>query len=50
MEYVDWLILLALAFPLLERLFPWRKGQHLLRPGWLRDLVFLAVNGHLFSL
>lgn len=50
MEYVHWLILLALAFPLLERLFPWRKGQQLLRSGWLRDLVFLAVNGHLFGL
>ena len=50
MEYVDWLILLALAFVVLERLFPWRKGQQLLRVGWLRDIAFLAVNGHLFGL
>jgi sterol desaturase/sphingolipid hydroxylase (fatty acid hydroxylase superfamily) len=38
------------AFALAERLFPWRKGQALLRPGWGRDLGFLALNGHFFSL
>jgi sterol desaturase/sphingolipid hydroxylase (fatty acid hydroxylase superfamily) len=49
-SYVHWLAGITVLFVLLERLFPWRKGQALLRPGWLRDLGFLAVNGHLFSL
>jgi sterol desaturase/sphingolipid hydroxylase (fatty acid hydroxylase superfamily) len=30
--------------------FPWRREQPALRPGWLRDLAFVALNGHLFSL
>jgi sterol desaturase/sphingolipid hydroxylase (fatty acid hydroxylase superfamily) len=49
-SYLHWLVAISLVFVLLERLFPWRKGQALLRPGWARDLGFLAVNGHLFSL
>jgi sterol desaturase/sphingolipid hydroxylase (fatty acid hydroxylase superfamily) len=49
-SYLHWLAAITLLFVVLERLFPWRKGQPLLRPGWLRDLGFLAVNGHLFSL
>jgi len=49
-SYLHWLVAISLTFVLLERLFPWRKGQPLLRPGWLRDLGFLAVNGHFFSL
>ena len=50
MSYVQWLVGISAVFVLLERLFPWRAGQPLLRPGWLRDLGFLALNGHLFSL
>lgn len=50
MEYVHWLLLISAAFVVLERLFPWRPGQPLLRTGWLRDLVFLLVNGHFFGL
>src|SRR5262245_24230268 len=50
MSYLPWLVGLSGAFVLLERLFPWRRGKPLLRPGWLRDLGFLALNGHLFSL
>jgi len=38
------------AFILLERLFPSRPEQPVLRPGWLRDVGFVALNGHLFSL
>jgi sterol desaturase/sphingolipid hydroxylase (fatty acid hydroxylase superfamily) len=49
-SYAHWLVGISVFFVLLERLFPWRKGQALLRPGWLRDLGFLAVNGHFFSL
>jgi sterol desaturase/sphingolipid hydroxylase (fatty acid hydroxylase superfamily) len=49
MSYLHWLVAISLAFLLLERLFPWRKGQPLLRRGWLRDLGFLALNGRFFS-
>lgn len=49
-SYLHWLLATSAAFVLLERLFPWRPGQALSRPGWLRDLGFVALNGHLFSL
>jgi sterol desaturase/sphingolipid hydroxylase (fatty acid hydroxylase superfamily) len=47
-NYLHWLIAITAALVILERLFPWRK-QPMLRPGWLRDLGFLAVNGHFFG-
>jgi sterol desaturase/sphingolipid hydroxylase (fatty acid hydroxylase superfamily) len=50
MSYSHWLVAISLAFVVLERLFPWRAGQTVLRPGWVRDLAFLALNGHFFSL
>ena len=50
MTYLQWLALISIGFVVLERLFPWRKEQRVLRAGWLRDLGFLAVNGHVFSL
>jgi sterol desaturase/sphingolipid hydroxylase (fatty acid hydroxylase superfamily) len=49
MSYLPWLVAISLTFLLLERLFPWRKGQPLLRRGWVRDLGFLALNGRFFS-
>ncbi|HET7292791.1 MAG TPA: sterol desaturase family protein [Vicinamibacteria bacterium] len=49
MSYLPWLVGITAGFFVVERLFPWRKGQPLARPGLLRDLGFLAVNGHLFS-
>lgn len=48
MTYLAWLALISLAFVVAERLAP-RRDQALLRPGWIRDLGFLAVNGHLYS-
>jgi len=50
MRYWPWLVAISFGFLLLERLFPWRKSQALLRRGWLRDLGFVAFNGHFFSL
>ena len=50
MPYVYWLAAISLVFLLLERLFPWRPEQRMLRAGWRRDLGFVALNGHLFSL
>jgi len=50
LSYLHWLIGISLGFVALERLFPWRRGQPLLRPGILRDVGFLAWNGHVYSL
>lgn len=50
MSYVHWLLATSAAFVLLERLFPWRKPQALRRRGWLRDVGFVALNGHFFAL
>ena len=50
LSYLHWLVAISLLFVVLERLLPWRRGQALLRPGWPRDLGFLAINGHLFAL
>src|SRR5215510_11472991 len=50
MSYVHWLVGISVAFVVLEHLFPWRKTQHVLRRGWLRDVAFVALNGHFFSL
>jgi sterol desaturase/sphingolipid hydroxylase (fatty acid hydroxylase superfamily) len=50
MAYLHWLAASSLVFVLLERLFPWRKQQAIFRPGWLRDVEFVALNGHVFSL
>ena len=47
--YWPWLVALSLAFLVLERLFPRRRDQPLLRSGSLRDLGFLAFNGYFFS-
>lgn len=50
MQYFHWLILASLTFVVLERLFPWRQRQPMLRRGLLRDLLFLALNGHFFAI
>jgi sterol desaturase/sphingolipid hydroxylase (fatty acid hydroxylase superfamily) len=50
MTYWPWLIAISLTFIGLERLVPWRRRQPLSRSGWLRDVGFLALNGHFISL
>lgn len=50
MSYWRWLVATSLVFVVVEQLFPWRKGQRVLRRGWFRDVAFLALNGHFFSL
>lgn len=49
-SYLHWLLATSIVFLMLERWFPWRKAQRRPRSGWLRDLGFLALNGHVFSL
>ena len=50
MRYLYALVVVSALFVLLERALAWRKEQRQLRPGLVRDLGFLAVNGYLFSL
>jgi hypothetical protein len=49
MSYLQWLLGTSAAFVLLERMLPWRRDQPALRPGWLRDLGFVALNGQASS-
>ena len=50
MSYLPWLLGSSAVFVVLERLFPWRTKQPAWRPGLVRDLGFVALNGHVFSL
>ena len=50
MQYWHWLIVISLAFVIAERIRPWRRSQRVLRRGWITDLLYLAFNGHYFSL
>ncbi|MBK8231252.1 MAG: sterol desaturase family protein [Candidatus Eisenbacteria bacterium] len=50
MAYLLWLLIISALFLVAERAVPWRRGQPAFRRGWLRDLGFLALNGHLLSL
>jgi sterol desaturase/sphingolipid hydroxylase (fatty acid hydroxylase superfamily) len=50
MSYACWLLGISAAFVVAERMRPWRREQPALRPGLLRDLLFVALNGHFFSL
>jgi sterol desaturase/sphingolipid hydroxylase (fatty acid hydroxylase superfamily) len=50
LSYLHWLVAISVVFVVLERLFPWRRNQPLFRSGWLRDVAFVALNGHFFSL
>ena len=49
-EYWHYLAVGSLFFVLLEKCMPWHKPHRTFRRGWLRDLLFLAVNGHFFSM
>ena len=46
MVYWHWLALASLFFLLAEWLYPWHRPHPIRRPGWLRDLGYLALNGH----
>jgi sterol desaturase/sphingolipid hydroxylase (fatty acid hydroxylase superfamily) len=50
MSYLHWLLASSAVFVALERLLPWRREQALLRPGFVRDLGFLGLNGHFFAM
>ncbi len=46
MHYYHWLIIVSVAFIVLERLKPARPQQKFLRTGLIRDLAFFVFNGH----
>jgi sterol desaturase/sphingolipid hydroxylase (fatty acid hydroxylase superfamily) len=43
-----WFLIISLLFIVLERLFPWRRGQGLARRGVGTDLLHWVFNGYLF--
>jgi sterol desaturase/sphingolipid hydroxylase (fatty acid hydroxylase superfamily) len=49
-EWLKGLLLTALIFVPLERLFALRAAQRILRPGWSNDLVYLLINGQIIGL
>ncbi len=44
--YLFWLIVVSALCLLLERLWPWRRNQKLLRGQFFQDLFWLAFNSH----
>jgi sterol desaturase/sphingolipid hydroxylase (fatty acid hydroxylase superfamily) len=44
------ILIVALVFVPLERLFPLRRAQATLRKNWLNDLIFLVFNGLLIKI
>ena len=49
-QYWIWLVAISLCCLLLERFWPWRKKQKLLRRQFGQDLLWLVINGHAFSI
>lgn len=49
-KYYVWLVGVSLFVFVMERLFTWRKGQRVLRPGIGQDLFWLVFNGHFLGL
>lgn len=49
-NYFWWLIALSLAVWLLEILFPWRKGQSIIRKDFWLDTFYMFFNFYLFKL
>lgn len=50
LQYYFWLIAASSFCFLLERLFPWRRSQRVLRRGIAQDLFWLVFNGHFLGL
>jgi len=44
--YLFWLIVVSVFCLALERLWPWRRRQRMLRRQFLQDLFWLVFNGH----
>jgi len=48
--YWHWLIVVSLVFVIAEKASPWHHPHQTFRRGWLRDVLFLALNGHVLQL
>ena len=48
--YFFWLLVVSVICLVLERFFPWRRGQRLFRPQFIQDIFYLFFNGHYFGL
>jgi sterol desaturase/sphingolipid hydroxylase (fatty acid hydroxylase superfamily) len=49
-SYFYWLILVSVAFFILEVILPWRKGQAIIRKDFFMDAFYMFFNFFLFSL
>ena len=49
-SYFYWLILVSIAFFILEVIIPWRKGQKIFRKDFFMDAFYMFFNFFLFSL
>jgi sterol desaturase/sphingolipid hydroxylase (fatty acid hydroxylase superfamily) len=49
LEYYFWLLLISAGVFALERLFPWRREQEVIRPGFVQDLFWLVFNSQYVS-
>lgn len=45
-NYIFWLVIISLFCLILERLFPWRKEQKMIRPEILQDFFWLCFIGY----
>ncbi|MCB0429636.1 MAG: sterol desaturase family protein [Flavobacteriales bacterium] len=48
--YFFWLLVVSVFVFFLERLFPWRKEQKVMRKGIWQDFFFLVFNGHYLAI
>jgi len=48
--YFFWLLVVSALCLVLERLWPWRREQRMLRRGFAQDLFWLFFNGHYASI
>jgi sterol desaturase/sphingolipid hydroxylase (fatty acid hydroxylase superfamily) len=49
-DYPCWLLAVSLLCFALERVFPWRREQRVLRLGFWQDLGWLALNGYVLAI
>ena len=45
-QYWVWLVAISLFCMVLERVWPWRKKQKMLRAQLGQDIIWLVINGH----
>src|SRR5579863_2611000 len=49
MDWLKGLLLIALIFVPLERILARRPEQRVFRRGWMNDMIYMLLNGHVIS-